>query len=97
MEKIVANVTLRMCDFKFQSETIAICSYGKLYSTVYKTRLLCSGGVVPDKAVACCAALSSLKLTLATGLGFRASVLGKLNLCYLHSTDVFVRMATGAG
>ena len=69
------------------------------YTPLCKPDCLCSCGVVPDEAVASCAALSSLKLTLATVFGFQSFRPGQLEsvLPALHGKDVFVRMATGAG
>ena len=69
------------------------------YTPLCKPDCLCSCGVVPEGAVASCAALGSLRLTLTTVFRFQSFRPEQLEcvLPALHGKDVFVRMATGAG
>lgn len=69
------------------------------YTPLCKPDCLCSGGVVPEGALASCIALRNLRPTLSTVFGFQSFLPGQLEamLPALHGKDVFVRMATGAG
>ena len=64
------------------------------YTPLCKPDCLCSGGVVPEGALASCIALRNLRPTMSTVFGFQSFLPGQLEamLPALHGKDVFVRM-----